>query len=63
MQSEQQKVRSRLVATQAQDACNSLTVPAGMIGLVNPVTGRPKAEFQVFEVAIVESIGVEMIPA
>jgi hypothetical protein len=46
IKSHQQKARSILAAataTKDKDACTDMTVPAGMICLVNPTTGRAKA--------------------
>jgi hypothetical protein len=39
----QEKARSILATPKVQDACTGMNVPDGMICLVNPTTGRPKA--------------------
>jgi hypothetical protein len=41
----QEKARSILAAPKVQDACTGMNVPTGMICLVNPTTGRPKAHW------------------
>jgi hypothetical protein len=41
----QEKARSILAAPKVEDACTGMKVPDGMICLVNPTTGRPKAHW------------------